>query len=84
VRRRAGQWIERYPEVQGQIGRRLEVEDVVEEVFLLAFEHYGQRPADVRLGEWLNTLIDPAVRALQSRPDEELENISLVRSARGT
>jgi len=82
VRKRVGRWIERYPEVNGQIGHGLEVEDLVEEVFLLAFEGYESRPMDIRFGDWLEALIDPAVKALQQHRDEELENINLVRSAR--
>jgi len=82
VRKRIGRWIERYPDVDRRIGRDLKVADVVEEVFLNAFEAYAHRPADVRFGDWLESLIDPAVKALQGRSEAELENINLVRSAR--
>jgi len=81
VRKRVGRWVERYPEVQGRIGNGLALADIVEEVFLLAFDGYGGRPQEIRFGDWLVALIDPAVKAIQSRP-EELENINLVRSAR--
>lgn len=81
VRLRAGRWVERYPEVQGRMGRGLEVIDVVEGVFLAAFEGYDDRPTDVRFGDWLEGLIDPTVRAIAHRPDEELENINMARSA---
>jgi ribosome-associated translation inhibitor RaiA len=81
VRLRAGRWIERYPEVQGRMGRGLEVIDVVEGVFLAAFEGYEDRPADVRFSGWLEGLIDPTVRAIAHHPDEELENINMARSA---
>ncbi len=82
LRKRIGRWIERYPEIEGQIGHGLTVEDLVEEVFLLAFDQYESRPAEVRLGDWFEALIDPAVKALKQHPEEELENINLVRSAR--
>lgn len=82
VRKRVGRWIERYPEITGQIGRRLTIEDIVEEVFLRAYDEYASRPAGIRFGDWLEGLIDPAVKALREHPDEELENINLVRSAR--
>jgi len=82
VRKRVGRWIDRYPDIDGRIGQGLEVADIVEEVFLMAFEEYESRPADIRFGDWLESLIDPAVKALQHHPDEELENINLVRSAR--
>ena len=82
VRMRAGRWVERYPEVEARIGKGLEIADLVEEVFLDAFEKYDRRPKDVRFGEWLETLIDPAVRELLAHPDQELENINLARTAR--
>jgi ribosome-associated translation inhibitor RaiA len=82
VRKRAGRWVERFPEVQARIGRGLEIADVVEEVFLTAFEQHDGRPAGLRFGDWLESLIDPAVKAIQANPDEELENINLARSAR--
>jgi ribosome-associated translation inhibitor RaiA len=81
VRLRAGRWVERYPEVQGRMGRGLEVIDVVEGVFLAAFEGYATRPNGVRLGDWLEGLIDPTVRAIAHDPDGELENINMARSA---
>src|SRR5262249_28926026 len=82
VRKRAGRWVERYPDVQARIGRGLELADVVEEVFLTAFEQYDERPRDIRFGEWLEQLIDPAVRELHKNGDRELENINLARAAR--
>jgi hypothetical protein len=81
LRLRAGRWVERYPEVQARMGRGLEVVDVVEEVFLDAFEHYPSRTPGLRLGDWLESLIDPAVKEIARHPDEELENINMARSA---
>jgi len=81
LRKRAGRWIERYPETAARIGRTLAVADVVEEVFLLAFDEFGRRRRELRLGEWLTGLIDPAVRALRDGGDEELENVNRSRSA---
>ncbi len=82
LRKRAGRWVERYPRAEAQIGNKLEMADVVEEVFLDAFEQYDRRPKGVRFGEWLEGLIDPAVKELLAHPDEELENIALARTAR--
>jgi ribosome-associated translation inhibitor RaiA len=76
-----GRWVQRYPGFEAEIGRRVKITDVVEEVFLMAFEGYKQRPRDISLGIWLQSLIDPAVQALQRRRDTELENIEMVRSA---
>ena len=82
VRKRIGRWVERYPEAEARIGKKLEIADIVEEVFLDAFEHYGRRPKEVRFGEWLEERIDPAVKELLAHPDRELENIDLARTAR--
>jgi ribosome-associated translation inhibitor RaiA len=81
LRLRVGRWAQRYPEVDAQIDKALKIADIVEEVFLQAFEGYEHRPKDVRFGEWLDELIDPAIKALKRKGDEELENISLARSA---
>ena len=88
VRKRAGRWVERYPEADARIGGRggatrpLQIADIVEEVFLDAFENYDRRPKDLRFGDWLEERIDPAVKELLAHPDRELENIDLARTAR--
>ena len=82
VRKRIGRWVERYPEIEARIGKGLEIADIVEEVFLNAFQGYGRRPAGESFGEWLDRLIDPAVKALLKNPEAELENIRLARAAR--
>jgi ribosome-associated translation inhibitor RaiA len=81
LRLRVGRWVERYPAVQGMMGNGLDVADVVEGVFLAAFEEHPRRQPDVRYGEWLETLIDPTVRAIEQNPAKELDNINMVRSA---
>jgi hypothetical protein len=82
LRKRIGRWVGRYPEVQEKIGTDLAIADVVEAVFLNAFEGYDKRPPNVRFGRWLETLIDGSVKDLLRNPDEELENISFVRTLR--
>lgn len=84
VRKRAGRWIERYPEFTAQLGVEFTLSDVVEEVFLNAFERFDRRPQNLRPGEWLENLIDPSVRALLEHPDAERENIEAVRTLRET
>jgi ribosome-associated translation inhibitor RaiA len=81
VRNRVGRWIERYPDVDARIGHGLEIADIVEEVFLNAFEAYDKRPQDIRFGDWLESLIDPSVKTLQTK-DDELENVRLAQAAR--
>lgn len=81
VRKRAGRWIQRYPKIEAQLGRRFDLADIVEEVFLNAFERYDEHPREVPFGDWLENLIDPSMKLLNEDPDEELANISFVRSA---
>jgi hypothetical protein len=81
VRRRAGRWVERVPEASAQMGRDLDVGDIVEAVFLDAFEKYRDRPREVRFGDWLDGLIDPAVKRLHADGDY-LDNVRLARTAR--
>lgn len=81
LRLRVGRWIERYPAVQGLIGTKIEAVDVAEAVLLAAFDEYEHQPPGERFGDWLESLIDPTVRAFERRPDEELENVNMARSA---
>lgn len=81
LRKRIGRWIERYPQVSDHVGETIEIEDLVEEVFLNAFERFGEHPRTIPFGDWLESLIDPSIKGLLRHPDEELENIEFVRSA---
>lgn len=81
VQARAGRWVQRFPEYEVRIGRDVKMSDVVEEVFLTAFDEYSARPEGVPLGEWLAGLIAPAVKALMTQTDKELEYINLSRTA---
>lgn len=80
VQMRSGRWVQRFPEYEARIGKDIKMADVVEEVFLTAFDEYADRPTGVPLGEWLEGRIDPAVKALMTHTADELENINLVRS----
>jgi len=82
VRKRAGRWVQRYPELEARVDHGLELADVVEDIFLLAFEGFPTRPADVPVGTWLEGLVDPALKALQQDRGPERENIEMARSAR--
>jgi hypothetical protein len=84
VRRRVGRWVQRYPEAEAQLGDGLLIGDLVEEVYLNAFENYGQRPDEVALHQWLDNLIDPSLKALLRNPDEERQNASFARTVRQT
>ena len=82
LRLRVGRWLQRYPEAEAEIGRRVRIGDLVEEVLLNAFEGFHERSDDVPLRDWLNSLIDPSLLDYCRHPAEERENISFVRSLR--
>jgi ribosome-associated translation inhibitor RaiA len=81
MEKRVGRWVQRYPEAQALLGTHLTISEIVEEVFLNAFERFGQRPAGA-MGEWLETLIDESIRLLLSS-EEERENLRMIQTARG-
>ncbi len=80
VRKRAGRWIQRYPEAEAALAADFDLADIVEEVFLLAFEQFEDKPAELRLGEWLELLIDPALRALVQNREDELTAVGFART----
>jgi len=82
IRRATGRWVERYPDMDASIGHGLTVDDIIEEVFLMAFEGYPSRPRAIRFADWLVGLVDAAVKELQRHGSEELENIRMARTAR--
>ena len=82
IEKRVGRWVERYPAVESRLGNGLVISEIVEEVFLNAFERFGVRPPALRLGEWLESLIDPSIQTLLNHPDEEKENLSFIESAK--
>lgn len=84
IRKRIGRWIQRYPALEAALDDALTIDDIVEEVFLNAFERFSSRPEAVPLGEWLDQLIDPSIKDLLKNPDEELENINFARTLRET
>jgi ribosome-associated translation inhibitor RaiA len=81
LRRRAGRWVERYPQIQARMGRDFDVLDIMEGVFLAAFESHSHRHDEVRYREWLEGLIDPTVRAFDRDPVGERQNVNMARSA---
>ena len=83
LRKRVGRWIQRYPEAETQLHKgRLRIGDVIEEVYLNAFEHFNERAPDQAVHDWLDGLIDPSLKLLLKHPDEESENASLARTVR--
>jgi ribosome-associated translation inhibitor RaiA len=81
VQARAGRWVQRFPDWEARIGKDVKLSDVTEEIFLIAFDRYDDRPEGLALSDWLENLIAPSVKALMTRTNEEMENINLARTA---
>jgi hypothetical protein len=84
LRKRVGRWIQRYPSAEARLHNGLLIGDVLEEVYLNAFERFTERPRAVALHDWLERLIDPSLKGLLKHPDEGRENASLARTLRET
>jgi hypothetical protein len=82
LRNRIGRWVQRYPEAEAQVGNRLRLGDLLEEVYLTAFEEYPGRPTKVPFHEWLDGLIDPTLKEFLRDPDEARANASMARTLR--
>jgi ribosome-associated translation inhibitor RaiA len=82
LEKRVGRWIERYPAIEARIGDELLISEIAEEVFLNAFDRYERRPGSLRLGQWLENLIDPSIQTLVRDGGAEKENLSFIQSAR--
>ncbi len=83
LRKRAGRWVQRFPEAEARLQVDFKLADLVEEVFLNAFEDYQRWPSHEDFGDWLEDLIDPSLRALLDDPDQELRNVSFARTLHG-
>jgi ribosome-associated translation inhibitor RaiA len=82
LRKRVGRWLQRYPAVEDRVGNDILIGDLIEEVYLRAFEGFAKRPADIRVSEWLDKLIDPSLRELVKNPDAVHQEASLARTVR--
>jgi ribosome-associated translation inhibitor RaiA len=77
---RISHWIERYPEIGSRLEHPFQVSDIVEEVFLNAFDRFESRSHQIPPGQWLESLIDPSVQALLQSPDEEYQRIQFAKA----
>lgn len=84
VRKRLGRWIQRYPKAEAALGSEWTLADLVEEVFLNAFERFEERPQAVPFSEWLEALLDPSVKAFQEHPREARESVDFARTLQET
>jgi hypothetical protein len=82
LRKRVGRWIQRYPEVEARVDDEPLIGDLVEEVYLTAFENFTRRNTDLRLSEWLDGLIDSALQEYLRHPAVVHEEASLARTVR--
>lgn len=80
IGKRVGHWVNRYPDVESTLGEQFRISEIVEEVFLNAFEQYHGRPP-LALGQWLESLIAQSIKQLMKRPAEEMENLRFIESA---
>ncbi|QDU38189.1 hypothetical protein Mal4_25130 [Maioricimonas rarisocia] len=80
LRKRVGRWIQRYPALEARIGEQLSIADIVDEVLINAFDRFDQKPDDVPISDWLEHLVEPSLADLVRHIDEELENISQLRT----
>jgi ribosome-associated translation inhibitor RaiA len=78
---RIGRWVQRYPAIESQLGARITISDIVEDVFVRAFQQFPVRPKQIQLGDWIERLIDPCIQAFIESPEEEFANISFARHA---
>jgi ribosome-associated translation inhibitor RaiA len=82
LEKRVGRWIERYPDAEARLGDGLLISEIAEEVFLNSFDQYNSRPQSLRLGQWLENLIDPSIQTLLHDGGAEKENLSFLESAK--
>ncbi len=80
LRDRVGRWIQRFPQIQAKIGDRFSIDDIVEETFIMAFDQYNDWRPEMFFGQWIESLIDPAMKAIAKDPERELEAISFLRT----
>ena len=80
LRKRVGRWLGRYPDIQDKIGTDLAIADIVEGVFLSAFEDYNDWPREKRFGDWLESEIDVELHNLIDHPEEEKQSISFAQT----
>jgi hypothetical protein len=84
LRKRVGRWLQRDANAEARLGRDFSIGDLLEEVYLNAFERFTERPTVVPLHQWLDDLIDPSLKVMLRHPEEERENAAMVRSLRET
>lgn len=81
LNKRVGRMVERYPAAEALVEDELVLSDIAEEVYLNAFEQFTHRPTELRLRDWLDSLIEPSIRDLSENLFEEKANVDFVRTA---
>jgi hypothetical protein len=84
LEQRIGREVERFPTAAAALGNELLISEIVEEVFLNAFDRFAQDARkDVPLSQWLESLIAPSIRQLLEAPDTAKENVSFAQTLIG-
>ncbi|MCA8960912.1 MAG: hypothetical protein KDC38_10390 [Planctomycetes bacterium] len=77
---RVARAVNRFPELEGRLGTEIVISEIVEETFLNAFEHFGERPAKP-LGSWLESWIVDSITLLLDDTDRAKRNLTLLNDA---
>jgi ribosome-associated translation inhibitor RaiA len=77
---RMGRWLQRFPEIEDQLGDGVTISDLVEDVFFHAYESFAEKPENVSMGIWLESLIDSTLQDYLDQPDTELANVEYART----
>jgi|GEM_PF-4187265 len=72
---RLGRWLERFPEIEDELGDTITISDLVEDVFFHAYEHFSEKSSGVSMGIWLESLIDPTLKDYLRQGETEYANI---------
>ena len=82
--KRIGREVERFPTAAAALGDEILISEIVEEVFLNAFDRFTDQSRDhLPMGQWLEAWIAPSIRSLLEDPDTEKENIAFARTLTG-
>lgn len=77
---RMGRWLQRFPQIESQLGNGITISDLVEDVFFHAYEGYEEKPENVSMGIWLESLIDATLQDYLRQPETEFTNMEYART----
>lgn len=80
IRKRVEAWTTRHPDLVAQVGGAAPAASLLEEVFLHAFEHYGERPPGMRSEEWLDQSFDAVTRSAEQHVGNRQREVGFERT----